>query len=113
MPDWTAPRAGDGSLAPSTTWNGPVYQPFANGAGIVAVVLGAWRSILIPLTDAVLELPALSETLADAPRLSPSPVSTLSAGTVAGSTPESASSAVQWTVTSPLYQPFVFGLSVA
>ena len=89
-----------------------MYQPFRNAAGTVAVVFGAWRSILMPSTDAVREFPALSETVADAPRSSPSPVSSSSPGTVAGSTPESASPVVQWIVTSPLYQPYAFGLAV-
>ena len=78
------------------------------------VITGSVRSILIPFTDADAELPALSETpTGPAPRLAPSPVIALSAGTVDASTPESASLAVQWIVTSPLYQPAAFGASVA
>ena len=53
----------------------------------------------------------MSETPADAPRLSPSPVKTSFAG--AWSMPESASSGVQWIVTSPLYHPLSFGAVVA
>src|SRR4051794_36377551 len=38
---------------------------------------------------------------------------TVSAGTVSGSTPERASDALQWTVTSSLYQPALLGAAVA
>jgi hypothetical protein len=89
------------------------YQPLGSGSGRLIFVCGSVRSILIPATDADCELPALSETLADAPRLSPSPAMTLSAGAVPGSTPERSSDAVQWIATSPLYQPFAFGSVVA
>src|SRR5829696_5173042 len=60
----------------------------------------------MPLFDPAPVLPALSETLTGpADRLEPSPVTVLSAGTVAGSMPDRPSSASQWTTTSSLYQP--------
>jgi hypothetical protein len=63
----------------------------------------------MPLTDADMLLPALSETLTGpAPRSAPTPSITLSPGTESGSMPESASVPVQWIVTSPRYQPAAF-----
>src|SRR5262249_49439976 len=70
----------------------------------VIPVLGGVRSMLTA-TVAFLVLPALSGTDARAGRPAPSAVIVLSPGLVAGSTPETASSAVQWIGTSPLYQP--------
>jgi hypothetical protein len=67
---------------------------FTHAAGELAEVDGAVRSILMPETVAVDVLPARSETLADAVRLSPSLVITLSAGH-APSIPESGSLHVQ------------------
>src|SRR5438094_4083670 len=88
-----------------------LFQP----AGASELVLGAVRSILMPATVALVVLPALSLTEALAERLSPSPAMVLSSGRVAGSRPERPawSAAVQWTVTSPLYQPAPFGCVVA
>src|SRR5262245_58519486 len=63
----------------------------------------------MPLTAPLPLLPARSLTEALAPRLPPLPSITLSAGTVDRSTPERTSAAVQWMVTSPLYQPAAFG----
>src|SRR6476646_9446279 len=65
----------------------------------------------MPSTVADEWLPALSSMLAVADRLSPSPVITESSGH-RPSIPESASLHVQWTVTSPWYQPFAFGAVV-
>ena len=76
------------------------------------VVVGAVRSILMPPTVFVVSLPALSATVADAERSSPSPVIVASPG-AAAARPERASEAVQCTVTSPLYQPAAFGSEVA
>src|SRR6266568_280843 len=92
-----------------------LYQPLPFGARSgEASITGAVRSILIPPTDALRELPALSETeTSPVPRSSPWPVTMESSGTVVGSTPESASLADQWTVTSSLYQPLPFGSVVA
>src|SRR4051794_36209259 len=68
----------------------------------------------MPVTDAEVLLPALSLTLAAAPRLSPSPVTVLSDGHApAPAMPESLSPHVQLTVTLPLYQPSAFGCVVA
>src|SRR4051812_1975737 len=90
------------------------YQPSALGVVVGApVITGAVRSMLIPPSSADALLPALSETLTGpAPRLTPSPWMTVSSGRVAGSMPARASSAVQWTVTSPWYQPAAFGALV-
>jgi hypothetical protein len=84
-----------------------LFKPFAFAAGErCASIVGAVRSNLMPVTDADVLLPALSETdTGPAPRSAPSPVIVESAGTVAGSTPERASDAVQWIVTSLMYQP--------
>src|SRR2546422_9061694 len=91
---------------------GAAYQPDGNvGSGALAVVTGAVRSISRPLTVPVVWLPALSATLADADRLSPSPMTMLSAGQVP-SMPDSASEQVQCTVTLPLYQPLLVGALV-
>ena len=74
----------------------------------VAEVVGAVRSILMPSTVAVAVWPALSVTLAEADRSLPSPVTTVSAGQA--TTPDRLSVQVQWTVTSPVYQPLAFGV---
>src|SRR4051794_5700289 len=65
----------------------------------------------MPLTDAPVALPALSLTVADADKASPSPVTVLAAGQ-APSRPDSESEHVHCTVTSPLYQPAPFGAVV-
>src|SRR6266498_3067131 len=93
------------------TW--PRYQPSPLGRVVGApVTTGAVRSILTPFTEAVALLPALSEMLASAPRLSPSPLMVLLAGWVSGSMPDRPSVPVQAISTSPLYQPAAFGLVV-
>jgi hypothetical protein len=79
--------------------------------GAVTVVVGAVRSILTAgaLCTEPLVLPALS--VAEALDVSPlpSPLMIVSTGLVV---PDKASVAVQWTVTSPRYQPAAFGLVV-
>src|SRR5687768_14423729 len=75
-------------------------------------VTGAVRSIFTAGLTALRVLPARSVTEALAVSPPPSPVSTASPGTVAGSTPERASAAVQRTVTSSLYQPLAFATVV-
>ena len=65
----------------------------------------------MPGTVAVATLPARSATVAVAERLSPSPSMTVSAGH-APAMPESGSSQVQCTTTSPRYQPSAFGCVV-
>src|SRR6478735_9575028 len=78
----------------------------------MTVVTGAVRSILTAgALWALVELPALSVTLAPAVSAEPSPVMVLLAGT-APARPESASDAVHATVTSLLYQPFALGAVV-
>src|SRR5688500_17840201 len=104
MPDRSAPVV-------SVTSTSPAYQPLASGAGTAARVLGAVRSILMSPTVALVPLPARSITEALADNAAPSPLTVLSAGG-SPSRPESASEAVQRTVTSPLYQPLPFGALV-
>src|SRR5262249_7975331 len=70
------------------------------------LVLGACRSILTAGLLASVWLSALSLTEALAVRPMPSPVIVLSTGSA--TTPDNASAAVQWMVTSPLYQPAAF-----
>src|SRR5690348_13246968 len=84
---------------------------FCQPAGAAAAVVGAWRSILIPLTAAAVVLPARSLIDASAARSSPSPLMVLSAGQ-GPARPDSASAQVQLTVTSPLYQPAALGAAV-
>src|SRR5437764_9145599 len=97
------------SFADSDTVGACAYQPLAlSGAGSVAAVLGAVRSMWMSLTDAPVALPALSLTVADAERLSPSPVTVLAAGQ-GPSMPDRPSEHVHCTVTSPRYQPAPFG----
>src|SRR3954452_21163378 len=67
--------------------------------------------MLMPDTVLVVTFPALSLTDSLAERFTPSPAIVLSAGP-APSMPESESDAVQWTFTSPEYQPSGFGLVV-
>src|SRR3954451_13693959 len=62
------------------------------------------RSILMPVTEPVPSLPALSLIFAEAPRWRPSPVIVLLAGWVDGSMSDRPSCPVQATETSPLYQ---------
>src|SRR5436190_806227 len=115
-PEPSLPSASFGSAHENLMTTSLLYQPSA--LGLVAgapVICGPARSMSMPVTDAGPELlPALSDTVAGpAPRLRPSSVMTLSAGTVSGSTPDSASDALQWTVTSSLYQPALLGAAVA
>src|SRR6266516_676580 len=88
------------------------YQPVASGALTEAEVTGGVVSMWMPLTDAVLALPALSLTLAETPRLLPSPPIVLLAGH-APSMPDRASEQAQATITLLSYQPFAFGPVVA
>src|ERR1051325_2034661 len=61
---------------------------------VAPLIVGGVRSILRPPTEPEPTLPALSDTLTGpAPRLLPSPVMTLSAGTVAASIPDRPSAA--------------------
>src|SRR3954451_12618090 len=99
-------RAGSAQVKPTTT--SPRYQPAAFlPAGSASVTTGGWRSILMPPTEPVPLLPALSRMSAEAPSLLPSPVMVLLAGWVPGSMPDSPSSPVHAMETSPLYQPAV------
>src|SRR5689334_19963579 len=75
----------------------------------VMPVTGGVLSMLTGELVALAALPALSDTEADTVTLLPAVEMVLSPGTVAGSTPDRSSVAVQWMVTLPLYQPFVFG----
>src|SRR5918912_3925003 len=91
------------ALSPTVTWL------FTHPVGtFVAEVSGAVRSILMPFTVAVVTWPALSLTVAEADRLPPSPVTTVSAGQAI--TPDRLSAQVQCTVTSPVNQPLLFGV---
>ncbi len=91
------------SLPASVTWTGWLYQSFFRVPDALAAVVGAVRSIWMPLTVLVAVLPALSAQVAVADRLAPSPVTVVAAGCAAG--PDSASVQVQVTVTSPFCQP--------
>src|SRR5689334_15114788 len=93
------------SVACSPTVTAVLTQPPGTP---VAEVAGALRSILIPVTVAVVAWPALSVTVALADRFDPSPPTSVSAGQA--TTPERLSSQVQWTVTSLLNQPLPFGV---
>src|SRR5689334_176165 len=84
------------------------YQPVRSGAETEEVVTGAVVSILMPDTDEVLALPALSETLAEAPRLLPSPLTEVFDGQTP-LMPESASEQLHATTTLLSYQLFAFG----
>src|SRR5947209_2149865 len=64
----------------------------------------------MPPTVCVVALPALSVAVAVEDRLSPEPVTWVSPGH--WSTPDRLSAQVQWTRTSPLYQPAPFGFVV-
>src|SRR4051794_25837585 len=68
-----------------------------------------WIADTVPVAG----FPAMSATVADADKLSPSPVMTEFAGQAPVGMPESASLQVQWTTTSPAYQPLAFGVVVA
>src|SRR4051794_8565279 len=70
-------------------------------------VVGAVRSILTAGLVAVVDRPAPFLTVCELVRARPSPVMVVSAGGVG--MPDSGSKAVQWTGTSSLYQPAVFG----
>src|SRR3954447_17273288 len=106
-PDPFVPSASFGSVQEKPTMTSLLYQPAALGLVVGApLITGPLRSILMPLADSDVELPALSETLTGpAPRWEPSPVMTSSAGEVAGSIPDNPSMAVQWIATSPRYHP--------
>src|SRR5207244_10739733 len=80
-----------------------LYRPLASGSGAAAVVVGAVRSIWMPLTVLVAMLPALSVQVAVEDRLAPSPVTVSAAGCATG--PDSASVHDHVTVTSPVCQP--------
>ena len=75
-------------------------------------MIGAVVSILIAEVVSDLALPARSLTDRVLVRFAPSPLIVVSTGTVAGSTPDSPSVAVQWIMTSPRYQPAAFGAVV-
>src|SRR5919112_3210850 len=63
-------RAGSAQVKPTTT--SPRYQPAAFlPVGSTPVTTGAVLSMLMPLTEPVPLLPALSEIVAEAPRLRP------------------------------------------
>src|SRR4051812_45835520 len=103
------------SVHTKSTVTSPLYQPAALGAVVgLPVIVGAVRSMWMPLTDADVVLPALSaiET-GPAPRSEPSPAIVVSAGCVAASIPDRPSAPVQWIVTSPLYQPAALAAVVA
>jgi hypothetical protein len=83
-----------------------------HAGGAEALVTGGVLSIFtVGLDVALVELPALSLTEAEAVRPVPSLEIVLSAG-AAPARPESASLAVQWIMTLLLYQPAPFGLVV-
>src|SRR4051794_36143363 len=95
-------RAGSEQVKPTVT--SPRYQSAAFfPAGSWAVMDSGVRSILIPVTEPVPSLPALSLILPEAPRLRPLPVIVLLAGWVAGSMSDSPSVPVQTIETSPRY----------
>ena len=96
------------SPAFSVTFTGPAYQPLSSGSGSSDEVTGCVRSILIPPAVVFAVFPALSLIDSLAERLSPSPLTVLSAGQLP-STPESASEQFQPMITSPAYQPAAFG----
>src|ERR1700747_2927021 len=100
------------SLALRVTCAFVAYHPLGNGSLTEAVVTGGVRWILIPPAVAELVFPALSLTLADAPRLLPSPEIVLSAGQLP-SMPESPSAQDHLTTTLLSYQPAPFGVVVA
>ena len=95
----------------SVTWTSPAYQPLSSGAGTVAEVLGAVRSILMPPTVVVRRVAGLvADRGARRERSLPSPSTVLSAGHRRRARERVAARPVD--VTSPLYQPFAFGLVV-
>ena len=105
------PSASFGSAQAQSTTTPLVYQPAAFGVVVGwPLTVGAPRSILSPDTDPLPVLPALSLIAAEAPRLRPSPVTTLSAGWLVGSIPDSLSLPTHLTRTLPLYQSAPFGL---
>src|SRR3954447_14985967 len=85
------------------TVTGLPYQPLGGGAGTSPVVVGAVRSMSMPVTVLVVVLPAWSVQLVVADRLAPSPLTTLSDGSAAG--PDTASVQDQLTVTLSVCQP--------
>src|SRR4051794_30192479 len=101
-----------GSAQAKVTVTSVLFQPLALAAGArLPPIVGAVRSILTGALVVVVQLPARSQTVVVAVRPRPLPLMTLSAGQPPAM-PERASAQVQWTVTSPLYQPLAFGLVV-
>ncbi len=88
-----------------------VTSPLLHVGSVEAVVAGACVSICTGLLAALVELPATSETDADAVTAVPSELNVASGGQAAAR-PESASEHAQWIVTGELYQPFAFGAVV-
>src|SRR5205823_4478495 len=82
-------------------------RPLSSGSGSSDEVPGGVRSILIRPAVVFAVFPALSLIGSLAERLSPSPLTVLSAGQLP-STPESASEQFQPMITSPAYQPAAF-----
>src|SRR4051794_21064534 len=83
-----------------------LFQPLALAAALrVAVVVGAVRSMLIPLTVVLALLPARSMAVPLTDWLAPSLLKVTSPVTLARPDPGLASVASKWTVTGPLYQP--------
>src|SRR6476661_4801267 len=103
-PDPALPSARAGSVQVKPTVTSPWYQPAAFlPTGSWAVMESGVRSMLMPLTEPVPSFPALSEILAEAPRLRPSPFTVLLAGWVVVSMPDRPSWPVQAMDTSPRY----------
>src|SRR5881397_3929124 len=112
--DWLAPSpvsvTGDGHDAMPESASehvkvivtGPLYQPLAFGLVVTApVMVGFVRSMLIPPTEAVSLLPAMSFALPVTDWPAPSPPSVTGASQLA--TPENASEHVKLTVTDVLF----------
>src|SRR3954454_1045423 len=95
----------------STAFSSIVTEPLTQAEDETNDVTGAWRSMSNGPADAVVPLPARSETLALTDWSTPSPCTGASAGQ-APSTPDKLSSQAQATVTSPLYHPAAFGSAV-
>ena len=91
------------SLASRVKLTSALYHPLVRSPATEAAVVGAVRSIWMPLTVVVVLLPALSVQVAVADRLPPSPVTIESPGWAAG--PDNGSVQVQSTVTSPVCHP--------
>jgi hypothetical protein len=90
------------------------FQPLAFGAGeAVAVIVGRVSSMLIPLTVAVAELPALSTAVPLALWFAPSVVSVTGAGQVSIPDPPGLSAHEKVTITLLEFQPLAFGAGEA